>query len=470
MGLRRRILVAQLWTLALVCAGIVGGLVAGNLIWRSSHDQVRRLEREIQTMDLLTIRLRQALPSLSAYQDDGHGPHLQSHLKHDAAAMQALLLQLRRHDSEGSGPSPGPELSQAIAQLQQQSEALVEELEARRGRLLLQPEDPALWQAVQRDVIASPSLKALRIQEKQLAALRQGRSATLSEARELEERGEMMELAIPLLGTLVAATLGLGLAWRTSHAMLRPLRRLNSRMQDLQARGDLDAEPLPQEEDLPEEIQALTDNFNGLVQRLRDVLAQLEVLSLTDPLTQVGNRRRFDHALSAEVARHRRQGKELALLLLDLDHFKPFNDLYGHPQGDRCLTRLAEALNALFRRPGELVCRIGGEEFAVLLPETCSHQALGQAQRILQAVEDLAIEHRANPPLTRVSVSVGVSCGRPGDALTGAHLVDAADRALYECKRELGRNSVALAEPITTAVQAMPSPSALDSAIASGDS
>lgn len=265
---------------------------------------------------------------------------------------------------------------------------------------------------MQTRLLKSPELQSLRDSEDRLIQMRDARFANLGEAREHEERAEGLQVAIPLLATLLASTVGVVLAWRTSRTMLRPLNRLNSRIQELRASGNLEA------------------------------------LSLTDPLTQVGNRRRFDHALAAEIGRHRRQDKELALLLLDLDHFKPYNDLYGHPQGDRCLIQLAQALSCLFRRPGELICRIGGEEFAVLLPETGRQEALRQAQRILTAVEQLAIEHQ---PLSRVSVSVGVSCGKPGDGLTGAQLVDAADQALYQGKRDLGRNAVVMADQLDPA-------------------
>jgi diguanylate cyclase (GGDEF)-like protein len=323
-------------------------------------------------------------------------------------------------------------------------------VERSRDQLARPPHDPATLQQVQTRLLKSPELQSLRDSEDRLIQMRDARFANLGEAREHEERAEGLQVAIPLLATLLASTVGVVLAWRTSRTMLRPLNRLNSRIQELRASGKLEARPLEQE-NLPEEIKALTENFNGLVQRLRDVLSQLEALSLTDPLTQVGNRRRFDHALAAEIGRHRRQDKELALLLLDLDHFKPYNDLYGHPQGDRCLVQLAQALSCLFRRPGELICRIGGEEFEVLLPKTGRQEALRQAQRILIAVEQLAIEHQANPPLSRVSVSVGVSCGKPGDGLTGALLVDAADQARYQGKRDLGRNAVAMADQLDPA-------------------
>ena len=443
--MQRRILFAQLATMALVSAGMVGGLLAGNLIWRQSHERVTRLEREVQTVDLLNIRLMQAIPSLPQYGVSAGEGHLHGHLDQDISALRTFLHQLRNNELSSSSSRLGEDLTAQLRQILQQGEELVGQLERSRDQLVRNPHDPATLRQEQTMLLNSPEHQSLRDSEDRLIQMRNARFANLGEARDQEERAEGLEVAIPLLATLLASGVGVVLAWHTSRTMLRPLNRLNTRIQELRASGNLEAKPLNQE-NLPEEIQALTENFNGLVQRLRDVLGQLEALSLTDPLTQVGNRRRFDHALAAEIGRHRRQDKELALLLLDLDHFKPYNDLYGHPQGDRCLVQLAQALSCLFRRPGELICRIGGEEFAVLLPETGRQEALRQGQRILTAVEQLAIEHQANPPLTRVSVSVGVSCGKPCEGFTGALLVDAADQALYQCKRDLGRNAVAMAD------------------------
>ena len=240
--------------------------------------------------------------------------------------------------------------------------------------------------------------------------------------------------------------LALLFAWRTSRSILRPIDRLNQRIAELRRTGNLKLQPQDRGEgDVPHEIHALHDNFNGLIRRLSEVLAQLEQLSLTDPLTQVGNRRCFDQVLDAEVSRHRREGASMALLLLDLDHFKAYNDCYGHPAGDRCLIALADLLKDLFRRSGDRICRIGGEEFAVLLPRTGDREAECLASRIVAATAELNLEHRDNPPLGRVSVSVGVSSGRPSESLTGSWLLQAADQALYRCKRELGRNTVACA-------------------------
>jgi len=366
-------------------------------------------------VDLLNIRLMQANPSVRQYGASAGEGQLQGHLDHDIAALRTFLHQLRHNELSSSAYRLGEDLTTQLRQILQQGEELVGQLERSRDQLARPPHDPATLQQVQTRLLKSPELQSLRDSEDRLIQMRDARFANLGESREHEERAEGLQVAIPLLATLLASTVGVVLAWRTSRTMLRPHNRLNSRIQELRASGNLEA------------------------------------LSLTDPLTQVGNRRRFDHALAAEISRHRRQDKELALLLLDLDHFKPYNDLYGHPQGDRCLVQLAQALSCLFRRPGELICRIGGEEFAVLLPETGRQEALRQAQRILTAVEQLAIEHQANPPLSRVSVSVGVSCGKPGDGLTGAQLVDAADQALYQGKRDLGHNAVAMADQLDPA-------------------
>ena len=106
---------------------------------------------------------------------------------------------------------------------------------------------------------------------------------------------------------------------------------------------------------------------------------------------------------------------------------------------------MAALLKDLFRRSGDQVCRIGGEEFAVILPGTSEKEAECLASRVVAATVELNLEHRANPPIGLVSVSVGVSSGRPSESLTGSWLLQAADQALYRCKGELGRNTVACA-------------------------
>lgn len=174
--------------------------------------------------------------------------------------------------------------------------------------------------------------------------------------------------------------------------------------------------------------------------RAEDALRQL---SLTDELTGLDNRRHFDRFLSTEWRRCRRAREPLALLLIDVDHFKPFNDLYGHVAGDECLAKLGGLLRRFARRPGDLAVRYGGEEFALILSGTDESGACTVAERLVRAVRELAIPHEASAAAPVITVSVGIASGRPDAGGSPADLLAAADAALYEAK-EAGRNRVAL--------------------------
>jgi diguanylate cyclase (GGDEF)-like protein/PAS domain S-box-containing protein len=180
----------------------------------------------------------------------------------------------------------------------------------------------------------------------------------------------------------------------------------------------------------------------------RAVLTQenqyLADLASKDPLTGIPNRRAFDLVLEHEVARHTRSEKSLSLLMIDVDHFKKYNDLYGHPAGDLCLQQLAQALQSCIGRVSDIVARLGGEEFAVLLPVTDEAGACKLAESMLDAVRNLNLEH-ADSPLGRVSVSIGIATWPPYFTAETAFLIQQADRALYESKR-LGRNTVSVNE------------------------
>ena len=130
----------------------------------------------------------------------------------------------------------------------------------------------------------------------------------------------------------------------------------------------------------------------------------------TDVLTGISNRRQFGVQLDKECRRSQRSGEPVALLMIDVDHFKPFNDRYGHVAGDACLRAVADALTAVCQRPGDLVARFGGEEFVLLLPQTPRRGAEHLAQRVLEAIEMLGIAHDASPTSGSVTVSVGVAC------------------------------------------------------------
>jgi diguanylate cyclase (GGDEF)-like protein len=187
--------------------------------------------------------------------------------------------------------------------------------------------------------------------------------------------------------------------------------------------------------------------------RAKHLSDELRRIAKIDALTGVANRRRFDESLEREWRRAQRKGDALALLFIDVDHFKLFNDHHGHPAGDACLRSLAEAMAGVCLRPADLVARYGGEEFAVLLPQTPRSGAEHVAQRLLDAVDALGIRHSASPSAGHVTVSVGIACYDIDSACwvdpsslesrfsadlvprcSASDLVHAADRALYAAK------------------------------------
>jgi diguanylate cyclase (GGDEF)-like protein/PAS domain S-box-containing protein len=177
---------------------------------------------------------------------------------------------------------------------------------------------------------------------------------------------------------------------------------------------------------------------------LKEANAALEELSLTDALTHVANRRKFDQCLSSEWRRCLRENLPLSLLLLDVDWFKSYNDTYGHPRGDSCLKQIAEAAQDVVCRPGDLVARIGGEEFAVILPNTPAAGAVEVAELICSAVRHRRLPHSTNP-LVCVTISIGCSTILPSLGLRASILMHLADKALYTAKHA-GRNRVCSAE------------------------
>ena len=176
---------------------------------------------------------------------------------------------------------------------------------------------------------------------------------------------------------------------------------------------------------------------------LREVNARLQALSHTDALTGVGNRRLFDQRLHEEWQRGRRHGWSVALVMIDVDHFKRFNDHHGHQDGDACLRVVAQALQRCARRASDLVARYGGEEFVLILPHTSLADAAIVANRCLAAIDEAAIPHGASPLGPRVTISVGVASIElaPTSDSDVERLTRAADQALYRAK-DGGRHRV----------------------------
>ena len=178
-------------------------------------------------------------------------------------------------------------------------------------------------------------------------------------------------------------------------------------------------------------------------EHLQSAYRAMESLVVVDALTGISNRRRFDEALATEWRRALREGDKLSLLLIDADHFKRYNDTYGHVRGDSCLKQIAEAALDVVLRPGDLVARYGGEEFAVVLPGTDEIGAKAVAEDICQAVRNRRLPHEGNAPGI-VTVSVGCATVIPMRGKSPQDLIESADQALYRAKGR-GRNRVVVA-------------------------
>jgi two-component system, chemotaxis family, response regulator WspR len=171
---------------------------------------------------------------------------------------------------------------------------------------------------------------------------------------------------------------------------------------------------------------------------------ELARLSSQDGLTALANRRRFDEVLDRECRRAKRERAPISLLLTDVDFFKRYNDTYGHQAGDECLRRIAAVLAHVARRPGDLAARYGGEEFAVILPNTAEDGAQVVAETVRKGVAALNLLHAASPVAPHVTLSVGsVTAGAESESSPGL-LLELADAALYQSKRE-GRNRTSAA-------------------------
>jgi diguanylate cyclase (GGDEF)-like protein len=194
-------------------------------------------------------------------------------------------------------------------------------------------------------------------------------------------------------------------------------------------------------------VDFISKPFNVAVVRAR-VRTQLTIkrqadalreLTLTDALTGVANRRSFNNTLENEWRRCARSGAALALIMIDVDHFKRYNDLYGHQAGDHCLQQLCAAMARCASRPQDLLARFGGEEFILLLPEEELAGASVVAQRLLDEVRATALPHAASPTSPLVTVSMGLAATLPRAGLDTGELIRTADALLYRAKHT-GRN------------------------------
>ena len=240
---------------------------------------------------------------------------------------------------------------------------------------------------------------------------------------------------IVLLGALIAAET---LIIKPIHKLVAVARRV----------GDGEWSVRASDSRLPAEFAPLARAFDRMASQLsereRELIASndhLAVMASIDMLSGLANRRGFQSRLEFEWAKAQQCHCELSLLMIDVDHFKLFNDTYGHPEGDACLSKIGETLSQVALEAGGFAARYGGEEFCLLLPDTDSSRAIEIGEMVRATVQDLAILH-ATSAYQAVTVSVGVASLRPNPALNPNDLLEAADASLYVAKRQ-GRNRVA---------------------------
>ena len=196
---------------------------------------------------------------------------------------------------------------------------------------------------------------------------------------------------------------------------------------------------------LEKEVASRTCELEKALDKVQILNEELSDLSTMDQVTGVRNRRYFDDMLDREFRRGLRNKSSLSLIMLDLDHFKSVNDNYGHLAGDLCLKTVANAMYNIVKRPPDLVCRYGGEELAIILPDTLHQGAMTIAERIRHQIEHLTIE--ISEKKIAITASLGVATLVPNNHKTPSFLIEMADKALYRAKNS-GRNCTKSAEQV----------------------
>lgn len=234
--------------------------------------------------------------------------------------------------------------------------------------------------------------------------------------------------------TLAAMLLLLAIMFNTQKRVIKRLKLLNEKV--LAGSGFDEDERLFASND---EIAEIARSFTQYSKTVAAQQTALERQSLTDGLTGIANRRHFDSQLRSAVAMAKRIKQPLAIILLDVDHFKAYNDSYGHLAGDDTLKAIANTLANTLQRQIDLVARYGGEEFVCILPNTNPQQALIMAEQLRLEVLALMLPHQASPTAGFITISLGIACLQMGQDISEKILLNQADKALYQAKSQ-GRN------------------------------
>ncbi|MFM7652064.1 MAG: diguanylate cyclase [Vulcanococcus sp.] len=445
MGVRRRLFLTQMVTLGIVTVGAIGGWGLSLLIGQGPREQAERVALERDHLAHMSYDLLGATPHTGKYLISSPADLILV-MQRDIHGLRRFRQELDEHLSELILASADPRLHRELETLRlltvqvEQSLSTVEH-DLRMAQLHGQAPDRSKLEAIARH----PSIALIRRHSELLSGLHESLDDNYKQLHSAEQRAAMLGVLTWIALVLVAWVVGLTLTWRTGEHLFKPLVQLEQLMrQPPDQLEDQLSDPLF--EQAPSEVASLSRSFQSLVLEVKQLLSQLEDQLRTDGLTAVGNRRHFDQMFEQEWKRALRSGEPLSLLLLDLDHFKQYNDRYGHIEGDRCLQQVAQAIRGQARRSSDLVCRIGGEEFAVLLPSTATAEAARVAQGIVRAIDHLAIAHADSQVAAWVTASIGVASCTPTSTIEPVELMKRADGALYTRKKEQGRHGICLAD------------------------
>ncbi|WP_303854942.1 GGDEF domain-containing protein [Salinicola salarius] len=248
---------------------------------------------------------------------------------------------------------------------------------------------------------------------------------------------------IAMLASLVSGLSGLVASlWLLNRRLLAPVRRLADHVRFAHEFRDMPQQVPFDLSRRSDAVGLLTQNLQKLIEESRSDHAALLEQTLNDPLTGLGNRRMLESQLDVLVPLSRRLSCTVSAMMIDVDHFKAFNDHYGHPAGDVCLVDIAGVLKDTFRRETDVVVRLGGEEFLVLLINTGKDEAWALADAMRAMIQALGIPHEFSSVASVVTVSVGVVTSPHGLLVDIDDMIAHADEALYDCKAR-GRNQVA---------------------------
>lgn len=372
-----------------------------------THDQNRQIQVGLERM----VRLNQALTNLITT-----AVIEKNSLR--AASYPSVLAELDATMQGVQALSAHMMLASEVSALREE-QGLLRVQESEAFELMRQEQ----WAVAQKSFLTGDYVMALKIYE--INSESAVGAVTIELANTAQEQNQLRQATLALR---VAAVILLLLAgWRYSRHIQTELKKQH----------DLRTALTTAKEKLEEKVQQRTAELESVNQ-------QLETLSITDELTGLANRRRFDSYWAQEWQRAVRQGTPLSVIMIDVDHFKNYNDHYGHPLGDECLRQLAVVLRITIRRAGELAARYGGEEFVVALAGATAQQAADTATALLAAVQAKQIPHAASPVSDVITLSLGVATGYPSAGDERGQLITLADEALYRAKH-LGRNRIVMA-------------------------